>query len=134
MERVGLSIMPKAMGQLTTGFDGNILQACKNLIIHLRQEGRGIDEFLDYMKNVDLQKRQVEQSQKEAQTEYLEKAKKCKKCKWIMYLYPVNTGSRDQVGGNWKSQWICGNTDCAHEEYSLNDVETEMETFGLKGT
>lgn len=126
--------MRKTMEQITDPFtggaSGKVLQECRNLIINFEQNGReigaGMREFLEYMDGLDLHQRQLDQEQKRAQAEYAKKARKCKKCKSVMYCYPVNTGKRDQIDGDWKSQWICGNPDCLHEEYSLNDVETEI--------
>lgn len=121
--------MYKTMEQLTAAHTGKVLQELRNLIINFEQNGReigaGMREFLEYMDGLDLHQRQLDQEQKRAQAEYVKKARKCKKCKAVMYCYPVNSEEGDQVGGNWKSVWICGNTDCLNEEYSLNDVETE---------
>jgi len=134
--------MTKTIEQLTAAKTGKVLQELRNLILNFEQNGfdmgPGGKAFLEFMDGQDLQERQriakarkmSEKFQRE-QEEYLKKTKKCPKCTTPMYCYPVNTGPRDQVGNNWKSQWICGNTDCLHEEFSLNSVEREMEILGL---
>lgn len=117
----------KTIKQLTEAKTGKVLQELRNLIINLEQNGYdmgpGGKAFLEYMDGLDLHERQRIK-------EYMEKSKKCKRCRSVMYCYPVNTGPRDQVGNNWKSQWICGNPDCLYEEFSLNDVKKELEIFG----
>jgi len=50
--------------------------------------------------------------------------KLCPVCNGKMMIMPVNTGDRDQVGGDLKSQWWCRN--CDEAEYSELSVENEM--------
>jgi len=125
--------MSITMKQLTAGKTGKVLQECRNLIINLRQNGRGMDEFLKYMEGLDLHARQREQEQQQSKAEYARKAPKCPKCQGVMYCYPVNTGPEDQIEGDWKSYWLCGNPECGHDIDSLNDVTTEMKKYGLGG-
>lgn len=85
------------------------------------------------MDGLNLQERQQNQENQRKIEEYAKKAKKCPKCKSVMYCYEVNTTSRNQIGGDWKSQWICGNPDCGHEEFSIRSVDQEMRMLGLGG-
>jgi hypothetical protein len=54
-----------------------------------------------------------------------EPLRKCPKCKAPMHLNPVNTGNTDQVGGNFKCQWLC--TKCWYDEYSIMTLTEEYE-------
>ena len=114
--------MTKTIQQLTAAHSGKVLQEMKNLYLHLKDEGRTMDEFLEYMNNVDFHRRQQEENARKT----LVKMDKCPECGAYMYLYPVNNTSRTQVGGDWKSQWICPNPNCNHEEFSLIDPEEKM--------
>ena len=114
--------MPKTMEQLTAAHNGKVLQEMKNLYIHLKDEGRTMDEFIEYMKNVDFHRRQEEKRNMKV----LSKMDKCPECGAYMYLYPVNDTPRTQVDGDWKSQWICPNPGCEHSEWSLIDPQEKM--------
>ena len=61
--------------------------------------------------------------------------KKCPECGGIMTLYPVNQTTEDQVGGGFKSQWLCGkicdNTGCGYEEFSNLSVQKQLEKFKI---
>ena len=129
--------MPKTMEKLTAAHNGKVLQELRNLIINFknndREIGSGMEEFLEYMEGLNLHERQASEEIERQQREYTEKAPKCPKCKAVMYCYPVNTNSQDQIDGDWKSYWMCGNPDCGHIIDSLNDVSTEMKKYGLGG-
>lgn len=47
---------------------------------------------------------------------------KCPKCSNTMNLYPVNTGPRDRVGDNLKSQWLCPK--CYYTQFSERDIKS----------
>ena len=132
-----MQLMTKTIEHLTVGKTGKILQELRNLIINFKQNGReigaGMEEFLEYMEGLNLHDRQATEEIKRQQKEYTEKAPKCQKCKAVMYCYPVNTGPQDQIDGDWKSYWMCGNPDCGHMIDSLDDVETENKKYGLGG-
>jgi|GEM_PF-3246457 len=38
---------------------------------------------------------------------FARRARRCPACGGGMSLFPVNSGPRDQVGGPWRSQWVC---------------------------
>ena len=129
--------MPKTMEQLTAAKSGKVLQELRNLIFNFQQNGGDMGEggkaFLKYMDGLNLQERKYNEEAEKAKAEYAKKAPKCQKCQGVMYCYPVNTGSRDQIGGAWKSYWVCGNPECGHDINSLNDMETELKKYGLGG-
>ena len=115
------------MEQLTAAHTGKVLQELRNLIINFERNGYGMGEggkaFLEYMENINFHQRQ--QQDKSRRT--LQKMDKCPKCGAYMYLYSVNDTPRTQVGGKWKSQWICPNPKCGHDELSMIDPEEKME-------
>ena len=114
--------MSKTMEQLTAAHTGKVLQECKNLYLHLKDEGRTMDEFVEYLENIDFHRRQEEDKYRRT----LSKMDKCPKCGAYMYLYAVNDTPRTQVGGDWKSQWICPNPKCGHDELSMIDPKEKM--------
>ena len=114
--------MPKTMEQLTAAHNGKVLQEMKNLYIHLKDEGRTMDEFVEYIENVDFHRRQEEKRNMRV----LSKMDKCPECGAYMYLYPVNDTPRTQVDGDWKSQWVCPNPECGYDELSLIDPQEKM--------
>lgn len=62
------------------------------------------------------------------------KARRCPQCGAIMNLSPVNTVSGDQVGGSWKSMWMCSDVfGCGHEIYSEAEMVVEAEKHGIQG-
>ena len=84
-----------------------------------------ISDFKEYF--VEKQK-ENEQNIKKQNEEYIKfhlkwkrKAKKCPDCDEAMGLYRVNTGKRDNVGNNYKSQWFC--TKCGYDELSEEPYE-----------
>jgi len=125
--------MPKTMEQLTAAPTGKVLQECKNLIINFKQNGRdmgtGGEEFLSYMKDINLRRQKYEVEQAKLISEYIKRAKKCPKCGNAMKCYPVNTKPGNQVGGNWKSQWRC--IPCDFNDFSLNDYKVELKNHGV---
>ena len=103
--------MPKTMEQLTAAHTGKVLQELRNLIINFKNEGRevgsGIEEFLEYMENINLQRRKIV---------YIPK-KECPECLGEMVIYP---------GDDNDSHWICPN--CRFSIYnskSIKEVITE---------
>jgi len=105
--------MPKTIEQLTEAKTGKVLQELRNLIINFEQNGYsmgvGGEAFLNYMYGLDLQKRKDSVSSK---------VMPCLQCGKPMNLYSVNTTPRNQVGGDYKSQWFC--QFCGNSIYSVN--------------
>ena len=117
--------MPKSMQQLTAAKNGDVLQELRNLIINMKQNGReigaGMEEFLDYMDGLNLHNRQANQSTKIMQ---------CIKCNAAMDLYPVNNTPKNQVGGDYKSQWFCNH--CGNSIFSVKSPQEEWKMLKEK--
>jgi len=103
----------KTMEQLTAAQTGKVLQELRNLYLHLKQNNRTMDEFVEYMKGLDLQSREVKRLF----------SFKCIKCGSSMNLHTVNTRPNIQVGGDYKSQWYCPR--CGYYILSINTPRLE---------
>lgn len=65
------------------------------------------------------------------QAAFREKARRCPACGTAMNLMPVNTGPRDQVGGRWRSQWLCPNSSCMETVFSSKTPAEIVRGLGL---
>jgi len=98
--------------QLTAVHTCKVLQECRNLIIHLRQEDRSIDEFLEYMRNTNFQRRKT--------LAIPTPEKVCPDCGGRMLLYP---------GDDNDSHWVC--RQCRFSTYNQESFK-EIIIGGLK--
>lgn len=110
--------MDKIISSSGVGFTHGQHQDIVQMLNHIESRGKTVGEYKAWVK----QKVQEDKSRKQAEEEYIKKLPECPKCQSNMWPYPVNTGQRDQIGGNYKTQFICGNPDCMHEEYSEEEI------------
>ena len=86
--------MSKTMEQLTAAHTGKVLQELRNLIITFKRNGReigaGMEEFLEYMEGLNLQRRDAPQPKIAT--------KVCPQCEGKMLLY---------AGDDNDSHWVC---------------------------
>jgi hypothetical protein len=76
------------------------LQTFRNILLTMKIYKRQIPEVLEYIT-------QKEQGMlQDCQTLHL-----CDECGGAMNLFEVNSNPRDQVGGDYKTQWWCGYCD-----------------------
>ena len=94
-----------------SAFSFQSLQELFFILNVLNDKNIDVDEFKEFF--VEKQK-QNEQNIKQQNEDYVKfhlkwkrKAEKCPDCNESMGLYRVNTGPRDNVGDNYKSQWFC---------------------------
>ncbi len=103
-----------------TVFGFSTLQETVFVLNTLISKGIEIEEFKEYVsikqKNIENDlKKQNEEFMKQ-QNKWMAKGEKCPECQTLMMLYRVNTTTRDQVGGDYKSQWFCPT--CYYDRYS----------------
>ncbi len=98
------------MKKLTEAWAFATLQELRTLYLHLKQHGRTMREFVSYVDKAEQVTAVV---------------KRCPQCNRVMDLYNVNSTPRDQVGGNWKSQWFCSH--CGNSMYSENTPAVEWD-------
>ena len=127
MEGVGLSLMTKSIEQLTAAKTDAVLQELRNLIINFDQNGleigQGMKDFLGYMRVKEELLLEDIRRQEKTLAKNKKNIKRCPKCRGIMRCHPVNTSPGDQIGGNWKSQWLC--IICGHYILRKNDYKIE---------
>lgn len=106
------------------GFTFGQLQDISTLLKHLEKNNVSIEAFIDYIEEQKKEKVKAEKQNKEQgkkdKAQWDKNALKCSECKTTMNLYPVNFTPRDQVGGDFNSQWLCPN--CGYEEYSTKTI------------
>lgn len=95
----------------------------RNIILHLREHGKTVDDFIEYANTLDERHiRQIAENEK-YQAEQKVNSLPCPECNLPMALRPVNIDKATQTGDDSKSVWICGNNKCMHTIYSLKTVE-----------
>ena len=108
------------MERIVAAFTLKTLQSALVLYRWLEKNNKTIDDLEIYVK------------EKKQKKHFL--GKHCPECNSTMYLYPVNTGRRDRVGGKYKSMWACGNLiGCGHEEYNKETVMHIVKSLNSKG-
>lgn len=116
MENLQQKLDPFNFGQLQTFV--TIYKYLKRNNIEPEQMKAYVEE--QKQKRKDSLKKQEEDLFKQRKL-WEEKSPKCQECDIPMYLLPVNTNSRNQVGYDYKSQWYCPN--CGEDHYNTEDVE-----------
>uniref|UniRef100_A0A6M3L6Q6 Uncharacterized protein n=1 Tax=viral metagenome TaxID=1070528 RepID=A0A6M3L6Q6_9ZZZZ len=94
-----------------------------NIINHLKEHGKTIDDFVDYANEMnEIHKNEIKIREKNKPSDGL-KPITCPECKHPMFLRLVNIDAATKTGDNSKSVWICFNKDCMHTEYSEKTIE-----------
>jgi hypothetical protein len=117
------------------GYPTGFLRDVVNILRLLKQAGNTMDDFLAYAeKNFHEKEIMAFERQKQfelARNKYRANARRCV-CGEIMRLASVNDRPGNQVGGNYKSQWVCPAAHtCGESVYSENDVEVEAMKYGI---
>lgn len=119
-------------GHYTQAFLQDMASALKTM----KDSGISVDDFLAFSKDWDRYNRNMlyerHKRQHELHREFYSKLPRCPQCGNPMFLYPVNDSPCRQVGGDLKSQWLCGDwKGCGEVQFSASDVFEEAQKFGL---
>lgn len=110
---------------LLSAFSFNALQELTFILTILEKNNFAMDDFRNYFvtkqKNIESSLKQQNDEFIKQHTKWQRKANKCEDCGTVMNLYRVNTSQRDNIGGNYKSQWFC--PECLNAEY--NEISYE---------
>lgn len=126
---MGNSARRDAIEQAVAAFGAGRLQELVALMDRLEALGLGLSDVRWYLAG---RRASVQQGQRRAvrlRRAYARRARACAACGRPMALYPVNSGPRDQVGGGYRSQWICPG--CGEAEYNTDDVGEILRAMGL---
>jgi len=108
----------KTIEQLTAAYEKGMLQDAVVLWRWLKKNGKSMADVEKYLAEI------VKTAGKPKDQPGDVTIMKCPECEGPMFLFPVNTGPRDQVDGNYHSQWVCRNPKCMHTKFN---VSTKME-------
>jgi len=110
------------------GFSFGQLQDIATLLRHLERNNVSVGDYLEYIEQIKIEQAKNKKFNKERFTKLKElwnkNALKCPECSTVMNLYPVNTNPRDQVEGNFSSQWLCPK--CQYEWFSNRNIKSWM--------
>jgi len=102
--------MKKSIEQVLGAFNTGVLGSLLVLVETLKQNEWDIESAAKYLES-------------ELKVRSLVGTKECPECSNRMYLYTVNTNNRNQVGGDYKTQWLCT---CGYEKYSKSSYREEL--------
>ena len=123
------------MEKLLQAFKMADIQTALNIYELLEINNKSFKDVRKYLKKKRRERKKFQQKLDRARRWLKKKWKKCPECNGFMTLYPVNQTTEDQVGGGYKSQWLCGkicnNTGCGYEEFSRESVQRQLEKYKL---
>lgn len=113
------------------------LQSISTLLKHLNNNGKGVNDFIDFIKE-EGKKRAIDggfdkEKIKETKRNWSKITIECPKCKTTMGLYSVNTTPATQTGDDSRSVWICTNRDCMENIYNKQTVQEIIKEGGQNG-
>lgn len=115
--------MGMLMKNLLEAWDLKTLQELRTLYVHLKRHNRTMEEFVDFVEERRKQSLEAKAKASAFSKRLRQYGLHCPKCSAPMTPFPVNTGPRDQIGGNYKTQWICPRAECRHEVFREDSLE-----------
>ena len=113
-----------------------MLQDVETFLGSLERYGIGLQDVRSYINKRKLelveQQHAFNEGLKVRMGQWDKNVPRCPDCGYKMNLFQVNTGRRNNVGGNYKTQWLCGNQDCLHTDFSEKSI-TEWHKEILRG-
>jgi len=124
-------LTPDDIDRALAVFGRGHLQDLLTLSDHLRSLGLTMEDARRHLDRLRGANRQAERHRRRMMYAYARRAKACPACGAPMSLYPVNSGPRDQVGGDWRAQWLCPNPRCAETLYVTETTTQIMRALGF---
>ena len=121
----------KPLESILAAFKQGNIQDALTMMDLISAHGYSLDDLRDHVENLRasmIAKAKTESSMLRA---FIDKAPRCGECGQPMNLFPVNSGPRDQVGGDWKSQWVCM---CGEAVYNTESPAEVLEALGITQT
>ena len=105
------------------GLDLRTRNKLRNVILHLREYGKTVDDFIEYAdaKMIERQE-QLEQEERFRAKQNLYSLP-CPECQTLMVLRPINIDPSTQTGDDSQTVWLCPNLKCMHTKYSEKTLE-----------
>ena len=108
----------KPISKILGVFTISDLQQFRNMIMIVEHHGITFDAVLRYINDISKGPRRL--------------TKSCPECGQTMRLYQVNTGSEDQVGRKYHTQWWCET--CGYDEFSRKTFHEQAVRINKRGS
>jgi len=123
--------MNASIDKIANVFGMGRIQDLLTLLTLLVESGHTINDLRLYIEEQAADRVARRMDEEAFQRAFTEKAERCPACGAPMNLAPVNTGPRDQVGGNYRSQWVCPDGTCMETVFNLETAAAIVQKMGI---
>lgn len=103
-----------------------MIQDAVNMHDHLVAHGKTFEDVREHLSRAT----KYVAADVKAREEWLSRLPKCPDCEAPLNPYPINTSPGNQVGGSFKSMWMCSKW-CGYEKYNNTTVQEELKKHDL---
>jgi hypothetical protein len=123
--------MTADMAQILAAFSAGQIQDALTLFDLLARRGLTVEDLRRHRAEAAAAAARDVRARERRLAAFRERARRCPACGNPMGLHAVNTGPRDQVGGGYRSQWICRAPGCLETEFNRQSVAEILSGMGL---